>query len=99
MGGARLFQAYHVPVSQRESRAALVPAIREAVHGWRLRGYEGATATSRRLLTHWFESDHLQDGEEWHYYYCQREAIETLVYLYEVMKARKLYTLAEHFDP
>ena len=99
MGGARLFQAYHVPVSQRESRAALVPAIREAVHGWRLRGYEGATATSRRLLTHWFESDHLQDGEEWHYYYCQREAIETLVYLYEVLKARKLYTLAEHFDP
>ena len=99
MGGARLFQAYHVPVSQRESRAALVPAIREAVHGWRLRGYEGATATSRRLLTHWFESDHLQDGEEWHYYYCQREAIETLIYLYEVMKARKLYTLAEHFDP
>ena len=98
MGGARLFQAYHVPVSQRESRAALVPAIREAVHGWRLRGYEGATATSRRLLTHWFESDHLQDGEEWHYYYCQREAIETLIYLYEVMKARKLYTLAEHFD-
>ena len=99
MGGARLFQAYHVPVSQRESRAALVPAIREAVHGWRLRGYEGATATSRRLLTHWFESDHLQDGEEWHYYYCQREAIETLIYLYEVLKARKLYTLAEYFDP
>lgn len=99
MGGARLFQAYHVPVSQRESRAALVPAIREAVHAWRRRGYEGATATSRRLLTHWFESDHLQDGEEWHYYYCQREAIETLIYLYEVMQARKLYTLAEHFDP
>ena len=99
MGSARLFQAYHVPVSQRESRAALVPAIREAVHGWRLGGYEGATVTSRRLLAHWFERDHEQDGEEWHYYYCQREAIETLIYLYEVMKARKLYTLAEYFDP
>ncbi len=98
MAGARLFPAYHEPVSQRESRAALVPAIRQAVHGWRGRGYEGATATSRRLLTHWFESDHEQDGGEWHYYYCQREAIETLIYLYEVMKARRLYTLAEHFD-
>ena len=98
MGSARLFQAYHVPVSQRESRAALVPAIREVVHGWRQGGYEGATATSRRLLTHWFESDHEQNGEEWHYYYCQREAIETLIYLYEVLKVRDLWSMAKEFD-
>lgn len=99
MAGARLFPAYHEPVSQRESQAALVPAIRQAVHAWRGHRYEGATATSRRLLTHWFESDHQQeDGGEWHYYYCQREAIETLIYLYEVLRARDLYTLARQFD-
>lgn len=98
MATARLFPAYQIPQTQRESHAALVPAIREAVHAWRATGYEGATATSRRLLTYWFETDHLQDGEEWLYYYCQREAIETLIYLYEVMKARDLYTLAKHFD-
>ena len=99
MGTARLFPAYQIPASQRESRAALVPAIRQAVHAWRGRGYEGATATTKRLLSHWFESDHLsKDGEEWLYYYCQREAIETLIYLYEVVRARSLYDLAKHFD-
>ena len=99
MGTARLFAAYQIPTSQRESRAALVHSIREAVHAWRSRGYEGATATSKRLLTYWFESDHLTSGgEEWLYYYCQREAIETLIYLYEVMRARSLYGLAGHFD-
>ena len=99
MGTARLFPAYQIPQSQRPSRAALVPAVRDAVHDWRAGGYEGATETSRRLLQHWFESDHLTPaGEEWLYYYCQREAIETLIYLYEVVRARNLYTLAQHFD-
>jgi len=98
VAGARLFPAYHEPVSQRESQAPLVPSIRRAVHAWRGHRYEGATDVSRRLLTHWFESDHQQDGEEWHYYYCQREAIETLIYLYEVLRARDLYTLARQFD-
>ena len=99
MGTARLFAAYQIPAAQRDSRAALVPTIRQAVHAWRGLGYEGATATSKRLLSHWFESDHLtKDGEEWLYYYCQREAIETLIYLYEVVRARSLYDLAKHFD-
>ena len=35
MGTARLFAAYQIPASQRESRAALVPSIRAAVHDWR----------------------------------------------------------------
>ena len=99
MGTARLFAAYQIPANQRESRAALVPPIRDAVHAWRSRGYEGSTTTSRRLLRHWFESDHLTPGgEEWLYYYCQREAVETLIYLYEVVRARSLYDLARHFD-
>ena len=99
MATARLFPAYQVPQSQRPSRAALVPAIREVVHAWRASGYEGATVTSRTLLKHWFENDHrTSDGDEWLYYYCQREAIETLIYLYEVVQARSLYTLAQHFD-
>ena len=99
MGTARLFTAYQIPASQRESRAALVPSIRAAVHDWRRNGYEGATETSQRLLRYWFESDHLgAGGEEWLYYYCQREAIETLIYLYEVMRARSLYDLARRYD-
>ena len=99
MASARLFPAFLVPSAQRASRAALVPAIREAVHGWRSSRYEGATETSRRLLQYWFENDHLTPkGDEFLYYYCQREAIETLIYLYEVVRAQNLYTLAQHFD-
>ena len=99
MGTARLFQAYQLPSSQRESRAALVPSIRAAVHDWRSSGYEGTTGTSQRLLRHWFESDHMNAAsEEWLYYYCQREAIETLIFLYEVVRARSLYDLAKHYD-
>jgi len=99
MGAARLFAAYQIPANQRDSSAALVPSVRKAVHAWRERGYEGATETSKRLLHHWFDDDHLTaTGEEWLYYYCQREAIETLVYLYEVVRDRSLYELAQDFD-
>ena len=100
MSSARLFPAYQIPATQRPSRAALVPEIRKAVHGWRAQGYPGATGTSQRLLRHWFETDHLApSGEEWHYYYCQREAIETIIYLYEVMKTRKVIDLYGNFAP
>ena len=99
MGAARLFAAYQIPANQRESNAALVPSIRAAVHAWRGSGYDGATETSKRLLRYWFDEDHLTAaGEQWLYYYCQREAIETLIYLYEIMQARSLYSLAGHFD-
>ena len=98
MPSARLMQAYQIPAQQRQSKAALVPAIRRAVHTWRSRGYDGATHTSKALLRHWFETDHEIGGQEWLYYYCQREAIETIIYLREVMRMRSLYALAPQFD-
>lgn len=99
MALGRLWPAYRIPEQQRESRAALVAAIRRAVHSWRLTGYAGATDTSKRLLQHWFDTDHkTKKGDDWHYYYCQREATETLIYLYEVVRARRLASLAENFD-
>jgi type III restriction enzyme len=50
-----------------------------------LAGYPGVTDTTRRLLTYWFEDDHLlASGEPFRYYFCQREAVETVVYLFEV---------------
>ena len=98
MPHARLMQAYQIPVRQRQSKAALVPAIRQAVHTWRGNGYDGATNTTKALLRHWFETDHQIKGEDWLYYYCQREAIETVIYLREVLQATSLYTLAREFD-
>ena len=101
MSELSLLQAYRIPARQRESHAALVPSIRDAVHGWRVEGdgYAGVTETTRLLLRHWFETDHESAGEPWRYYYCQREAIETVIFLYEVMQARRLADLAGEFDP
>jgi type III restriction enzyme len=100
LSAPRLLPAYQCPPANQEaSRAVLVPSIRESVHRWRRDGYPGVTATTRTLLTHWFETDHQVEasGEAWLYYYCQREAMETTVYLYEVMKKRSLYDLALEF--
>ena len=55
----------------------------------RNRATPGASATSRALLDWWFETDHLieqADGtqSQFRYYFAQREAVETVIWLYEV---------------
>ena len=73
--------------------------IRTDVDGWRAQGYPGVTETTHRPMQFWFETDHKLKGEEWHYYFCQREAIETLIYLYEVRRLRRLSDLAATYNP
>src|SRR5918992_420287 len=78
--------------------APCVPAIREAVTRWRADGYEGATRTSRELLNHWFYTDHrLPNSQAFRYHYFQREAVETLVYLWEVAEVRTRTDLLEQY--
>ena len=90
--------AYQIPDKRPlESEAVLVPGIRDAVTAWRNEGYPGATATSVALLRHWFETDHEVGDDPWLYYYCQREAVETTVLLYEVLRKRRLYDLVGEF--
>ncbi len=80
--------------------APAVPAIRQAVDEWRADNYPGATDTSRVLLNHWFHSDHkLRTGGEFRYYAAQRQAVESLIYVYEVAKIRDLVTLYRRFIP
>ena len=82
----------------RVSTAPLVPGIREKVKAWRDGGYKGITETTRILLNYWFLTDHrLPDGRKFAYHYFQREAIETLVYLYEVAEVRRHKGLVETF--
>lgn len=99
----RLLPPYAVPRERRPTRAALVSGIRTNVDQWRAEGYPGATNTTKRLLQYWFEQDHKirRRGrpQEFGYYFCQREAIETLIYLYEVRQIRSLYDLARNFPP
>lgn len=76
---------YRVVPGRRPSKLLLVPAIRAEVENWRNDDYAGASDTSKRVLEFWFDTDHrLKDGREFRYYFGQREAVETLIYLHEV---------------
>jgi type III restriction enzyme len=82
----------------RVSTAPLVPGIREKVNGWRDGGYKGISDTTRILLNYWFSTDHrLPNGRKFTYHPFQREAIETLIYLYEVAQIRRHKGLVETF--
>jgi type III restriction enzyme len=80
--------------------APCVPNIREAVKQWREAGYPGVTDTTRILLNYWFKTEHRLPGNgKFEYHYFQREAMETLIYLYEVKQLRRQKTLLEQFSP
>lgn len=72
---------------RRPSRLLVVPKVREAVDAWRTGGYEGGSEVTRRLFDYWFHQDHEAPtgfDAPFRYYFCQREAIETLAWLVEV---------------
>ena len=76
----------------------LVPQLRKKVKEWRDSGHVGATDTSKSLLNWWFNTPHLlpqTDGTmtEFQYYFAQREAMETIVYLYDVVGVQDKYDL------
>lgn len=76
----------------------LVHELRKKVKAWRENSYAGATNTSICLLNWWFKREHLMpqyDGSMvgFQYYFAQREALETVIYLYDVVKAKDKYDL------
>ena len=76
----------------------LVARVREEVAAWRGRGYAGASQTSRDLLRWWFETEHWvehADGtqQQFRYYFAQREAVETAIWLFDARGARDKHDL------
>jgi len=76
----------------------LVAQVREEVQEWRESGYEGASETSKALLKWWFTEPHVKlnaDGTSFpfQYYFAQREAVETVIWLYDVARARSKHDL------
>lgn len=76
----------------------LVAKVRNEVHAWRNKGYAGASPATVALLRHWFETGHLTENADsslstFRYYFAQREAVETVIWLYEVRGARDKYDL------
>ncbi len=76
----------------------LVYQLRRKVKEFRGSGYVGATNTSKSLLNWWFKEPHLQpqaDGTtaQFQYFFAQREALETIIYLYDVVGAKDKFDL------
>lgn len=89
---------FAVPPSRKPSTAPLVERVRVEVDAWRAAGYPSASETSRALLRHWFGGEHeLAPGRTFRYYFAQQEAVETVVYLYEVLGLRATHQLVERF--
>ena len=62
----------------------LVNALRSDVRRWREADWPNASKTTRRLLRHWWRKDRLR-----RLFFCQLEAVETVLYLQEILAAGK----------
>src|SRR3990170_4619941 len=76
----------------------LVAKIRSEISAWRRVGYAGASNTSRALLNWWFEIEHLVEQADgtlspFRYYFAQREAVETVIWLHDVRRVRDKFDL------
>jgi len=65
----------------------LVNQIRERVKTWKANGYPGATGITRRLLEHWNDPE---QRESKRFFFCQLEAIETLIWLTEAPASERV---------
>jgi type III restriction enzyme len=84
---------------RRETRLLLVPKVREQVDAWRDKGYPGASDVTRRLFEYWFDEDHATADfpVPFRYYYCQREAMETLAWLVEIASKHDAQKLIQSY--
>ncbi len=77
----------HDDVQEDDPNAAFIDSLREEVKRWRESGYPHVTRVTRELLDFWFRNPGRQSFQR--LFFCQREAVETAVYLNE----------AADFDP
>lgn len=86
---------------RRPSSITIAQNLRAAVREWRDNFYFGASETTRYLLNHWFGRAHdrreFGGPEEFRYYFCQREAMETFIYLKEVRQLERLSQVVAEF--
>src|SRR3990172_2162398 len=65
----------------------LVNKIRPRVNAWREAGYPGVTGITKRLIEHWRNPE---ERESRRFFFCQAEAIETLIWLAEAPESEKV---------
>ena len=81
------------PYARFPSEAVCVNNLRLEVKKWREEGYPDVTDTTKYLLNFWFEKP--RDKVFW---FSQREAVETLIYLYEVKGITKISELLNEYS-
>ena len=64
----------------------LVNKIRPRVKAWREAGYPGVTGVTKKLLDHWND----KDARQYQFFFCQLDAMETLIWLAEAPAAQKV---------
>ena len=85
-------------ISMDKLMPPLVAQLRKKVKEFRNSGYVGASETSKSLLNWWFKEPHLlpqADGTmaEFQYFFAQRETLETIVYLHDVVGVKDKFDL------
>jgi len=65
----------------------LVNQIRPRVAAWREAGYPGVSSITKRLLEHWRDPEEFENRR---FFFCQMEAIETLIWLTEAPPAERV---------
>lgn len=65
----------------------LVNQVRPRVKAWRDAGYPGVSSITKRLLEHWYDPE---EFDRRRFFFCQLEAIETLIWLTEAPAADKV---------
>ena len=64
-----------------------VNKIRPRMKDWREAGHPGVTGITKRLLGHWLDPE---ERKEKRFFFCQLEAIETLIWMTEAPAAEKV---------
>ncbi len=81
-------------VEETREDLTLVNLLRQDVKRWRESGYRGAPKVTRDLLAHWQRADLPRP-----LFFCQREAVETVIYLAEIrMSGRSGRTRFHNFE-
>lgn len=77
-------------LASAEQKNDFVNQLRDEVREWREAGYPGTAGVTRRLLEWWFERDEERRATARRFFFCQQEAVEAVIYLYEVQGRRRM---------
>ena len=78
------------------SQIYLAKALEDEVKAWINQGWPGVSRTTLELFNFWFNQD---EATEERFYNCQKQAVETIVYCYEILQPNTLQELFERVSP